>query len=191
VLERWFAAFNAQDVDALCALADRAIEVVPLAGAETAPPGTTYHGHEGLRTLVKAGFERWPRLRVDHGQPRVTGDRVTVELEFVLDDGVAAPQVRSAVGQYRISAGRIRRMHAYERGHAAALARGRAGRLSPREREVLSLLAEGRTIREIADDLVISPLTVRAHVRNAKDRLHARTTAHAVAIALDERALDV
>ena len=69
--------------------------------------------------------------------------------------------------------------------------RVRAATLSPREREVLSRLADGRTIPEIAAELVLSPLTIRTHVRNAKDKLQARTTAHAVAIAVDKKVLDV
>ena len=38
--------------------------------------------------------------------------------------------------------------------------------LTAREREVLALIAEGRTDRAIAGELVIAPKTVEAHVRN-------------------------
>ena len=38
--------------------------------------------------------------------------------------------------------------------------------LSPREREVLALLAEGRTDRGIADLIFVTPKTVEAHVRS-------------------------
>jgi DNA-binding CsgD family transcriptional regulator len=55
---------------------------------------------------------------------------------------------------------------------------------------VLALLAGGQTVQEIAEELSLSPLTIRTHVRNAKDKLSAKTTAHAVAIALDEDALN-
>lgn len=40
--------------------------------------------------------------------------------------------------------------------------------LSPREREVLALYATGATHREIADELVISPKTVEAHVQQIR-----------------------
>jgi DNA-binding CsgD family transcriptional regulator len=53
-----------------------------------------------------------------------------------------------------------------------------------REREVLGLLAGGRTDGQIADLLDLSPATVQTHVRNAKAKLGARTRAQAVAIAL-------
>ena len=53
-----------------------------------------------------------------------------------------------------------------------------------REREILELLAGGRTDGQIADLLELSPATVQTHVRNAKSKLGARTRAQAVAIAL-------
>ncbi|MDP8942863.1 MAG: response regulator transcription factor [Actinomycetota bacterium] len=60
----------------------------------------------------------------------------------------------------------------------------RIGVLSPREREVLDLLAEGLTGEEIAKRLFLSPETIRTHVRNAMEKLEAKTRAHAIAIAL-------
>jgi DNA-binding NarL/FixJ family response regulator len=59
--------------------------------------------------------------------------------------------------------------------------------LTPREREILALLAGGLDGEEIAERLVVSPLTVRTHIRNAMNRLAARTRPHAVAIALERR----
>ena len=56
--------------------------------------------------------------------------------------------------------------------------------LTPREREVVALLAGGATSREIADDLYISSETVRTHVRNAMAKTGTRTRAHLVAAAI-------
>jgi PAS domain S-box-containing protein len=56
--------------------------------------------------------------------------------------------------------------------------------LTAREREVVRLVALGGTAREIADELHISHDTVRTHVRNAMEKLHARSRAHLVAKAL-------
>jgi DNA-binding CsgD family transcriptional regulator len=56
--------------------------------------------------------------------------------------------------------------------------------LSPREREVLELLACGNSTQEAAGHLYLSPLTVRTHLRNAMEKLGARSRAHAVATAL-------
>lgn len=56
--------------------------------------------------------------------------------------------------------------------------------LTTREREVLTLLAEGLTHEEIGGRLSISAETVRTHVRKASDRLGAATRTQAVATAL-------
>ncbi len=65
-----------------------------------------------------------------------------------------------------------------------------ARRLSGRERAVLGELARGRATEEIADTLVLSPHTVRSHVKAAMRKLGARTRAHAVAIALSAGAIE-
>jgi DNA-binding CsgD family transcriptional regulator len=56
--------------------------------------------------------------------------------------------------------------------------------LTPREREMLSLLAAGLTAVEIAERLVISRETVKSHVRSAMLKLGTRTRTHAVVRAL-------
>jgi PAS domain S-box-containing protein len=57
--------------------------------------------------------------------------------------------------------------------------------LSPREQEVTRLLAGGLSGQQIAERLHLSPETVRTHIRNAMQRLHARTRSHLVALALE------
>ena len=44
--------------------------------------------------------------------------------------------------------------------------------LSPRENDVLAMLADGLTDREIAEALTISPRTVETHVSNILGKLH-------------------
>lgn len=56
--------------------------------------------------------------------------------------------------------------------------------LTRREREILGLLAEGMSGAQIAEKLVLSPETVRTHVRNAMAKLGATTRSQAVALAL-------
>ena len=56
-------------------------------------------------------------------------------------------------------------------------AEGLAVVLTPREREVLQLLAEGRTVKQIASILDISPRTVEFHKYNVTEKLGLRTTA--------------
>lgn len=58
--------------------------------------------------------------------------------------------------------------------------------LTPRERDVVWLVALGRSGPEIADELQIAHDTVRTHVRNAMRKTGARSRAHLVAKAIGE-----
>jgi DNA-binding NarL/FixJ family response regulator len=64
--------------------------------------------------------------------------------------------------------------------------------LSPREREIMHLMAEGLTAEAIGAQLGVSVETVRTHVRNVIRKLQARNRVHAIALALErgEIALD-
>ncbi len=53
--------------------------------------------------------------------------------------------------------------------------------LSPREREVLELLARGYLYKEIADSLAISLPTVNTYIRRIYEKLHVRSRSQAVA----------
>lgn len=61
--------------------------------------------------------------------------------------------------------------------------------LSPREVEVLRLIAEGLDNNEIAAKLFIAPDTVKTHVGRLFDRLGASNRAHAVARGYERRIL--
>jgi DNA-binding NarL/FixJ family response regulator len=54
---------------------------------------------------------------------------------------------------------------------------------TPRERQVLQLIADGLVNREIGVELHLSEETVKSHVRHLLAKLQARSRAHAVAIA--------
>jgi PAS domain S-box-containing protein len=70
-------------------------------------------------------------------------------------------------------------------GHESGNGKGNGkGVLSPREHQVVELLASGSTGEEVAERLGISPATVRVHVRNATGKLGASTRTQAVAIAV-------
>ncbi|MHB9861524.1 response regulator [Streptomyces sp. YIM S03343] len=55
--------------------------------------------------------------------------------------------------------------------------------LTDREREVMSLAALGKSNDEIADHLVVSPLTIRSHIHRAMTKLQARDRAQLVVLA--------
>jgi DNA-binding NarL/FixJ family response regulator len=56
--------------------------------------------------------------------------------------------------------------------------------LTPREMEVLTLVAEGRTNQEIADQLVLSIKTVQAHRANVMEKLGLHDITHLVRFAI-------
>jgi DNA-binding NarL/FixJ family response regulator len=58
--------------------------------------------------------------------------------------------------------------------------------LSKRECQIMDLLAQGLTGEQVAERLVLSPDTVKTHIRNAMTKLEAHTRVHAIAIALRE-----
>jgi DNA-binding NarL/FixJ family response regulator len=60
---------------------------------------------------------------------------------------------------------------------------GSGARLTPREQEILDLLAAGLDQRAIADRLVISPKTVATHIQRILGKLGVRSRAQAVAYA--------
>ena len=56
--------------------------------------------------------------------------------------------------------------------------------LSKREREILQMVANGSTTKEVARDLGISPHTVKTHLERIFEKLGANDRAQAVAIAI-------
>jgi DNA-binding CsgD family transcriptional regulator len=104
-------------------------------------------------------------------------------------------------GEYRLSApGAVRRLrvrlapragHGHQRAvglvalsrHPPSEGSGIAPRLTPRQREILARIAAGRRTREIADELSLSPATVRNHTTAILAALQARSRLEAVSAA--------
>ena len=57
-------------------------------------------------------------------------------------------------------------------------------RLSPRETELMTLLANGKTVAESARQMEISRRTVVIHLKHARERLGAVTRDEAIALAV-------
>jgi NarL family two-component system response regulator LiaR len=62
--------------------------------------------------------------------------------------------------------------------------------LTPREAEILTLIAQGKTNPQIAEQLVISPSTVHFHVHNILTKLRVQTRAEAVAVAIQKQLIN-
>jgi two-component system NarL family response regulator len=66
-----------------------------------------------------------------------------------------------------------------------------APKLTDRELQVLKLVAQGMSNREVAEQLFISENTVKNHVRNILEKLHLHSRMEAVVYAVREKILDI
>jgi DNA-binding CsgD family transcriptional regulator len=187
----WYAAFNARDVRGLCEVAHPAIEIAPMRPLMAPLLGAAFHGHTGVKSLMQWTFEHYPRIHVARADPRESGRWITVETTFIIDVEAVPPHRRNVWSVYDIEPDGIRRIGAYATADEARAAARPNSTLTPREREVFGLLAQGLTATEIAEELVLSPLTVRTHIQNGKDRLGAKTRMEALSIALTRGELSV
>lgn len=95
-------------------------------------------------------------------------------IRIVADGGsLLAPSVTRRVIEQFGTAGRASRPHP------------RLDDLTEREREIVGWVATGRSNQEIAEELVVSPDTVRTHVSRAMVKLHARDRAQLVVFAIE------
>ena len=67
----------------------------------------------------------------------------------------------------------------------AKSAEGRGQILSPRELQVLELIVQGYSARQVADELSLSTRTVERHIDNVRDKLNARNRPHLVRKAIE------
>lgn len=94
--------------------------------------------------------------------------------------GLAKALIRSYVAS---PASEIPASNDHERMNASSLAQA-LRILTPREVEVLRLVAEGRTNQEIADQLTLSIKTVQTHRANVMEKLELRDITHLVRFAI-------
>ncbi len=130
---------------------------------------TSSESAEDLLAAVKGGASGY--LTKDTPLPRLVA-----AMNDVLSGGAA---VSPAMGGKLFSA--LRDLLRHNGAHM-----GRTPELTGRELEVLSMVAEGMTSREISDQLYISENTVRNHVRNILDKLGMSSRFEAVSWAYRE-----
>jgi non-specific serine/threonine protein kinase len=164
----------------------------------------------GERWLIGDPMAGLARIAASHGQPKAAaqlvgavealteaaGAYVSISMRDNCDR--AAALAGAALGEERFAAlraagGKLRLEEAAALAAAVAIPHVRLGQpaprptssnkgaLSAREQEVLRLVAAGRTDREIADALFISPRTVNTHVARILAKLDVRTRREAVA----------
>ena len=137
--------------------------------------------HEHALAHLRAACQLWQTLEMPYDAARVRvrigdacrllGDMTSAALEYD-----AAREAFARLGALPD----LRRLEATTSNVAA-------GGLTPREVEVLRLVAAGRTNREIAVDLVLSEKTVARHLSNIYTKLGIGSRAAATAYAYDHQ----
>lgn len=139
-------------------------------------------GLEVIRAVVASGLPTRMVLYTGYSSGAMLMDALDAGARGLVDKGAPPEDVARAIRI--VAAGETY----LDPGLSAALAGGpgaaRAPRLTPRERDVLRLLADGFSNEQIGERLAISGQTVRTHVQKAMDRLGAATRTQAVATAL-------
>jgi DNA-binding NarL/FixJ family response regulator len=150
---------------------------------DMAMPGVS--GLDALRQLKAAGLAARVVFLTMHDDPQLAAE--------ALRAGASGFVVKHAAGKELVAA-----IHAALRGktyvtpHLAqevltALAEPGTpggGKLTPRQREVLRLIADGRTMKEVAATLGLSPRTVETHKYQIMEALGVATTAELIRYAL-------
>ena len=151
-------------------------------------PGTD--GIEGIRRIVAAGLPCRVLVLTTFDVERHVYDALQAGAAgFLLKDATAeqltAAVERTAAGEAPMARQVLARLveRYVERPPADASPSPALAALSPREREVLDLMARGLTNGEIAETLVVSLPTVKTHVRSILAKLDARDRVHAVLLA--------
>ncbi len=153
----------------------------PLPLLLTSADGIVRHANPHATALLGSGSTCGELVRAEDGQGRcVCTDACAREMRpgEQRDHGLVRIRTRgfrlvcSAVGEGRVIA------------MVPTAAPTDAPQLSPREREVLQLVARGLTGQRIARRLSITEATVCTHVQHVRDKLGVRTRSQAVARAL-------
>jgi DNA-binding NarL/FixJ family response regulator len=143
-----------------------------------------------LRLPDMSGYDVIRAIRARSPNARVvvlSSHEGDVDIQRALEAGAQGYVVKGIVRDELLDI--IRGVHAGKRRLPAAVAQKLAEHIadeaiSPRELEVLSLMAAGKRNKEIAGDLSIAEDTVKMHVRNILSKLQVSDRTEAVTIAL-------
>jgi DNA-binding NarL/FixJ family response regulator len=133
--------------------------------------------------LIKKIIDKSPNARIIV----LSSHEGDVDIQRALEAGAQGYVVKGIVRDELLEI--IRSVHAGKRRLPAAVAQKLAEHIadepiSPRELEVLSLMAAGKRNKEIASELSIAEDTVKMHVRNVLSKLQVNDRTEAVTIAL-------
>lgn len=179
------AIINAQKDMTVCAQAGNGEEAVRM--FQQARPDVTLMD---LRLPGMSGLEALRAIRRDDPAARcvvLTTYEGDEDIHQSLAAGAAGYLIKAMSNETLVDA--LRRVHAGNRFLPAPVAQSLAARtpnsdLSPREREVLSLIVQGKSNKEIAGQLGITEATVKCHVSVILERLGVSDRTQAVVTAL-------
>jgi DNA-binding NarL/FixJ family response regulator len=143
-----------------------------------------------LRLPDMSGFDLIKKIKDKSPNARIivlSSHEGDVDIQRALEAGAQGYVVKGIVRGELFEI--IRSVHAGKRRLPAAVAQKLAEHMadeavSPRELEVLSLMAAGKRNKEIAGELSIAEDTVKMHVRNILSKLHVNDRTEAVTVAL-------
>jgi PAS domain S-box-containing protein len=176
-----------------------AFEAAPDAMALFDDDGRLVHGNRATAALLGLPQRGLRGIRIDRFAPPEERDRAMNAWEGWKRRGQSAglAPLLAADGTRKLVALTVktnytagRHLVVARRRDADDLGGARTAVLTPRQREVLGMLASGLNGPEAAERLFLSPATIRTHVQNAMQALGARTRAEAVAKALTAGELD-
>jgi two-component system NarL family response regulator len=164
------------------------------------------NSQKDMVTVAEAGNGRQAVEAFEQYQPDVTPmdvripglngiDAISGENIFrAFQAGAMAYFLKDVKGQDLVDA--IRGVHAGQRVVLPEIASQLAGRvpltaLSPREKDILALVAKGRSVKEIGAELAISEGTVRVHTGNLLSKLRCSGRAQAVSEAIRRGIIEV
>jgi DNA-binding NarL/FixJ family response regulator len=149
----------------------------------------------GLRVSVRKGRRplpmrlappsvRRPLTRSSSAPDQVTLAHAMVEVRRALEEAVVATaEAASRVSSVAEALASLSGEEASSGWRVSPPSPGADAALSPREREVLMLVAAGQTNKAIADALYVSPNTVKTHVSSLLHKLQVDTRVQLAAIA--------
>ena len=172
------------EVTAACARAEEALAAVR-AGADVALIDYVLPDFDGMELLARVTAENLP-TRVLLISAFIDGDRVTRALEAGAAGYIAKEASRSEicdavrrVGRGESVIGKEVQTALVE--HMRARVQRPQHLLTPRESEILALLADGLSTAQIAERLVLGSATIKTHLHHVYDKLGVGDRAAAVA----------
>ena len=138
---------------------------------------------EGAAADLRRAVAGWRRLDAPYEVAR-TRVLLAEALRALGDDNAATSEMTAARSTLE-ALGATPDLNSLEAASGASVRRPAPGRLTPRELEVLRLVAAGRSNKAIAEALVLSEKTVARHVSNIFDKLDVSSRAAATAYAYE------